>query len=106
MGSLPPLTATPAPVEIPGPFPPGLDFGWHLQTTTSTATKMTVARRAVRMAVRKTDKMAVLVQEGRAHISVTLSVIKKISISEPHAVYTVYVTLPVASSGVRVVFNG
>ena len=42
---------SPSPAEVPVSAPPGVNFGWHLQTAISTSTKMTVASRAVMMAV-------------------------------------------------------
>ena len=66
-----------APAEVPVSAPPGVNFVWHLQTAISTSTKMTVASRAVMMAVmteaRTTDV------ELKGHTSLTISDVRQTS---------------------------
>ena len=53
-----------SPAEVPVSAPPGVKFGWHLRTATSTGRKMAVASRAVMMAVRTEARRVEVEQEG------------------------------------------
>ena len=55
---------SPFPTAVPVSAPPGVNFGWHLQTAISTSIKMTVASRAVMMAVMTEARTTDVEQEG------------------------------------------